>query len=739
MTNFISRKIWIFVTGTTLMDDQKHFLSIANELGIREAQVRKTVELLDEENTVPFISRYRKEVTGNLDEEQIRAIEDGIRFLRVLDARKETVLNSIEKQGKLTPELQEKIMAATKLQEVEDLYLPYKPKRRTRATIAKEKGLGPLAELMLKLDTEVDDFDDFVASFIDEEKGVESAADALTGARDICAEAISDDAEVRKAIRDLTWRKGLIHSEAKSEESILQYEMYADFSQTVKSIQPYRTLAINRGEREGILRVNIDVPVDECIMGIEKMYISNQESPFVDHLKEAIADSYQRLIAPSIEREIRHDLTEKADEHAIDIFAKNLRNVLMQPPITGATIMGIDPGFRTGSKVVVIDSTGKYLEGATIYPHAPQKHWDQSKQILHKMIDTHNAQIIAIGNGTASRETEALALDLIEETELDLSYIIVNEAGASVYSASKLAREEFPDMDVSMRGAVSIARRLLDPLSELVKIDPKSIGVGLYQHDVNQSQLSEMLDRVVESCVNFVGVNLNTASKALLRYVAGINSRTAENIVALRDNEGKFISREKLMDVKGMGANAFTQSAGFLRIPDADFFFDSTAVHPESYDAAKNLLNLLELDTTIIRKDGSIIEQRIKEKKFSLAELAEQCHTGQPTLEDIIDSLAKPNRDPRDELPKPIFRRDVLKMEDLKEGMILEGTVRNVVDFGAFVDIGVKTDGLVHRSQLSKGRIKHPTDVVSVGDNIKVKVLSVNPDAGKIGLSMILD
>lgn len=721
------------------MDSEKHFLIIAREQGLKEIQVRKTIELLDTENTVPFIARYRKEITGNLNEEQIRTIEDRIRVLRVLDARKETVLNSIEKQGKLTPELKEKILAATKLQEVEDLYLPYKPKKRTRATVAKEKGLEPLAELMIKLETAIDDFDALIASFINEEKGVATAEEALAGARDICAENISDDADVRKVVRKMSWRKGVIKSEAKTTEGIINYEMYAEFSQTVTSIQPYRILAINRGEREGILKVTIDVPVNECIAAIERKYLTNDNSPFFEHLKIAIADSYERLIAPSIEREIRSDSTSKADEHAIEIFARNLRNVLMQPPIHGATIMGIDPGYRTGCKVAVIDATGKFLEGATIYPHEPQKQWDEAKAILNSLGTTHNAQIFAIGNGTASRETEALVIELIEGTEQDLSYIIVNEAGASVYSASKLAKEEFPDLDVSMRGAISIARRLLDPLSELVKIDPKSIGVGLYQHDVNQAKLNEMLDRVVESCVNFVGVNVNTASKALLRYVAGVNSRVAENIVAMRNERGKFNSRQELMEVKGMGENAFTQAAGFLRIPNADYLFDSTAVHPESYEAAEKLLNLLELDSWQVRQNGAILEQQTKLKKMSLKDLAAQCGTGELTLQDIIESLAKPNRDPRDELPKPIFRRDVLKVEDLKENMILEGTVRNVVDFGAFVDIGVKTDGLVHKSQLSKGYIKHPTEVVSVGQNVKVKVLFVKPEANKIGLSMILE
>jgi len=721
------------------MQNEVHYKTIAKELGIRESQVQKTVELLDSENTVPFIARYRKEVTGNLDEEQIRGIEDRIRLLRVLDARKETVLNSIEKQGKLTPELEQKIMAATKLQEVEDLYLPYKPKKRTRATIAKEKGLEPLATMMLRLETDIENFDETVSAFIDEEKGVNSVKEALAGARDICAETISDDADIRKEIREISWRAGMVSSEWKVDDGHINYEIYKEFSQSAKKIQPYQILAINRGEREGVLRVKVEVPVDECISAVESAYITTEDSPFTDHMRTAIHDAYNRLIAPSIEREIRSELTDKADEHAIEIFAKNLRNVLMQPPVHGMNMIGLDPGFRTGCKAAVIDNTGKFLEGVTIYPHEPQKRWAEAKATMLALCEKYNVGIIAIGNGTASRESEALALEIIEEMESDLAYIIVNEAGASVYSASKLAKEEFPDLDVSMRGAVSIARRLLDPLSELVKIDPKSIGVGLYQHDVNQTKLNEMLDRIVESCVNFVGVNLNTASKALLRYVAGINSRIANNIIDLRDQQGRFHSRSELMEVKGLGDNAFTQSAGFLRIPNADYFLDSTAVHPESYQAAEKLLELLELDTTTIRSKGSLIGERLKSKKMSLVDIAQEVGTGEHTLGDIIESLEKPNLDPRDELPKPIFRRDVLKIEDLKEGMILEGTIRNVVDFGAFVDIGVKNDGLIHKSQLSRGYVKHPVDVVSVGNNVKVKVLSVNPEAGRISLTMILD
>ncbi len=721
------------------MSDEKHFETIANELGLKVWQVHKTVELLDTDNTVPFIARYRKEMSGNLNEEQIRSIEDRIRTLRVLDARKETVIHSIEKQGKLTPELKEKILAATKLQEVEDLYLPYKPKKRTRATVAKEKGLEPLANLMLKLETDIEDYDALIASFVDEEKGVNSPDEALAGARDICAEAISDNADVRKQMRSIFRKKGAVQSEAKVLEEYGNYEVYADFSQSLKSIQPYQILAINRGEKENFLKVSIDVPVDLCIREIEKMYLTNENSPFAPELKTAIGDSFSRLIAPSLEREMRSELTEKADEHAIDIFARNLRNLLLQPPIHGATIMGIDPGFRTGSKVTVIDSTGKFLAGATIYPHPPQNQWGEAKEKLLELVKQHNVQVIAIGNGTASRETESLAIDMIENYDGDLSYIIVNEAGASVYSASKLAKQEFPDLDVSMRGAISIARRLLDPLSELVKIDPKSIGVGLYQHDVNQAQLIKMLDQVVESCVNYVGVNLNTASSALLKYVAGINSRVAENIVKERDEKGSFKNRQQLKEVKGMGDMAFTQSAGFLRIPNADRFFDMTAVHPESYEAAEKLLAELELDSATVRGNGELLEARMKEKKVTVEQMAEICGTGVPTMEDIIESLAKPNLDPRDELPKPIFRRDVLKLEDLKEGMILTGTVRNVVDFGAFVDIGVKNDGLVHRSKMAKRYVKHPIEVVSVGQNVRVKVISVKPESGRISLSMILD
>ncbi len=720
-------------------DAEKHYRTISRELGIKQWQVQKTVELLDSENTVPFIARYRKEMTGNLDEVQIRSIEDRIRALRVLDARKETVLNSIDKQGKLTPELKQRILDATKLQEVEDLYLPYKPKKRTRATVAKEKGLEPLALLMLKLETAIDDYAALVASFISEEKGVATAEEALAGARDICAETISDNADIRKVIRKIFQSKGVLASEAKNKDDVGNYEVYAEFSHPVKTMQPYQTLAINRGEKEGYLKVAIEVPVDECIAEIERVYLVNDQSPFVPDLKAAISDSYQRLIAPSIEREIRSELTDRADEHAIDIFARNLRNLLLQPPIHGATIMGIDPGFRTGCKVAIIDPTGKFLTGATIYPHEPQRQWAQAKATLLELCHTHQVQIISIGNGTASRETESLAIEVIESYEGDLSYIIVNEAGASVYSASPLAKEEFPDLDVAMRGAVSIARRLLDPLSELVKIDPKSIGVGLYQHDVNQSNLSKMLDQVVESCVNFVGVNVNTASKALLRYVAGINSRIAENIVATRNEQGEFKNRMQLMEVKGMGETAFTQCAGFLRIPNAENFFDMTAVHPESYAAAEKLLQELELDSTAVRGHGELLEQKMRLKKLTVKQLAELCGTGVPTMQDIIESLAKPNRDPRDELPKPIFRRDVLKIEDLKEGMILEGTVRNVVDFGAFVDIGVKQDGLVHKSQMAKRFVKQPTDVVSVGQNVKVKVLSVKPESGRISLSMIVD
>lgn len=712
---------------------------IAEELNLRTSQVDKTVELLDTENTVPFIARYRKEVTGSLDEDQIRAIEDRIKYLRNLDDRKQTVLKSISDQGKLTLELEQKIKAAQKLQDVEDFYLPYKPKRRTRATIAKEKGLEPLAELIMKQETSDGDRIEIASQYISEEKAVTSAEAALAGARDIIAEIISEDADIRKIIRKQTQDKGLLASEGTSPESAKDYEIYQEFSEPIKSIPPHRILAINRGEREKMLRVNIDVETEMLLSPMQNKYITNKRSIFAEDMELAVSDSYDRLIAPAIAREMRKLLTEKADSHAIEIFAQNLKALLLIPPMQDKMIMGIDPGYRTGCKVAVIDSTGKYLEGETIYPHPPQKRWQEAQDIVSRLADKYQVDIIAIGNGTASRETEQLVAEIIGQMDQTIHYTIVNEAGASVYSASPVAKQEFPDLEASQRGNISIARRLMDPLSELVKIDPKSIGVGLYQHDVDQNQLSESLDHVVESCVNAVGVDLNTASSSLLKYVAGINSRVADNIVKHREEKGKFHSREELKSVKGLGINAFVQASGFLRIPDGDTFFDRTAVHPESYSAAEKLLDALHLDLNAIQTDGSALKKAVKQSDTKMSDLATLCNSGQETLQDIIESLEKPNRDPRDQMDKPILRSDVLSMNDLAEGMILKGTVRNVVDFGAFVDIGVKQDGLVHLSKMAKRFIKHPLDVVSVGDVIEVKIMSIDIDRGRIGLSMLLD
>ncbi|MDZ7345690.1 MAG: RNA-binding transcriptional accessory protein [candidate division KSB1 bacterium] len=721
------------------MDEQQMYTLIAEELNLRWKQVQNTVELLDQENTVPFIARYRKEVTGSLDEEQIRAIEERIRYLRHLEERKQAVIKSIAEQGKLTPELEAQINAALKLQDVEDLYLPYKPKRRTRATIAKEKGLEPLAEMILRQEIVAGSMDEIVAPFLSEEKGDLSVEEALAGARDIVAELISEDAAVRRTIRELTQQKGVLTAEARDPQNVGEYEVYKNFSESLKTIPAYRVLAINRGERENFLRVAVETPEAEMIQAVEAAYPANEKSLFADELRSAVADAYRRLIAPSIEREMRALLTEAADKHAIEVFARNLRALLMTPPLKGHRILGIDPGYRTGCKVAVIDETGKYLEGATIYPHAPQNHWAEAKEIVRGLIERHGADVIAIGNGTASRETEKLAAEIIAESDRKLSYTIVNEAGASVYSASPVAKKEFPDLDASMRGNISIARRLLDPLSELVKIDPKSIGVGLYQHDVNQTWLSEALDHVVESAVNQVGVDLNTASASLLKYVSGINSRIAENIVKYREDNGLFRSREELKQVKGLGENTFVQAAGFLRVRESENFFDSTAVHPESYQAAGKLLAELGLKSEEVRQRGSLVRERIKQDGRSIAELARICGCGEETMKDIIESLEKPNRDPRDEMPPVVLRSDVLSIDDLYEGLVLKGTVRNVVDFGAFVDIGVKQDGLVHLSRMAKKYVRNPLDVVSVGDVVEVKVISIDKERGRIGLSMVLD
>jgi uncharacterized protein len=706
--------------------------TIAQELGLKADQIARTVQLLDEDNTIPFIARYRKEVTGGLDEEQLRAIQSRLNYLRHLEERKETVLKSIAEQGKLTPELEARIRAAMVLQEVEDLYLPYKPKRRTRATIARERGLEPLAELILAQEITEGTLEQFAQDYLSEE--VPTVEEAYAGARDIVAEVVSEDADLRKRVREQTLDQGRLVC-AVADASLDpqgKYQMYYEYSEPLQDIPPHRLLAINRGEKESVLRVKVEAPEDEIMVAAQGRYLKNERSIFAIQAREAAADGYKRLMAPSIERELRNARTDEADDHAIKVFAANLRNLLLQPPLRGKRVMGIDPGYRTGCKVALVDETGKFLGGTTIYPHEPQKQWDEAREVLVNLVTKGEIDVITIGNGTASRETEALAAEVIAEAGQG-AYVIVNEAGASVYSASPLAREELPDMDVSMRGAVSIARRLQDPLAELVKIEPRSVGVGLYQHDVDQKKMAETLDAVVESAVNHVGVDLNTASPALLQYVSGINKRVAQAIVKHRDEHGPFKSRQKLKKVKGIGDKGFEQSAGFLKIPAGEDPLDNTFIHPESYGVVERLFALMG-----VQGDEHDLAQRVKtfRAENDLAELAEVLEVGLPTLRDILDNLIKPGRDPRDELPKPILRSDVLKMEDLREGMTLRGTVRNVVDFGAFVDIGVKQDGLVHVSQMADRYVRNPLEVVSVGDVVEVRVISLDLERGRIGLSM---
>jgi len=711
---------------------------IAAGLNVHPEQVARAIELFDADNTVPFVARYRKEVTGGLDEVQLRDILERLTYLRNLDARKETVLNSITEQGKLTDDLRGRIGAAATLQEVEDLYLPFKPKRRTRATIARERGLEPLADQMMAQNLAKGDADALAAVFLNAD--VPTAADALAGARDIIAERVAEDATVRASVRDRTRREAVlvtaVADQAKDPRGV--FADYYDYREKLTKLPPHRLLAINRGEREGVLKVKLDSPDDELIARIQNMVIKNPRSVFTSHLREAIADGYKRLLAPSIETGLRGEFTDTSDNHAIDTFAANLRQLLLQPPIKGKTVVGIDPGFRTGCKIALVDATGKFLGGVTIYPHEPQKRWAEAKTVLLKLIG-QGADILAIGNGTASRETEALAAEVIAEArggvgrERQPAYVIVSEAGASVYSASDLARAEFPDLDVSMRGAISIARRLQDPLAELVKIDPKAIGVGLYQHDVNQKQLAGTLDAVVESAVNHVGVDVNTASAALLSYVAGISRRVAEAIVKQREENGPFRARAELKKVKGLGAKTYEQAIGFLKIPGGREPLDNTFIHPESYPVVERLFADLN-----VRGDEKELPAKIEQlrRQRDLSELAARLKVGQPTLADILESLAKPGRDPRDGLPAPLLRQDVLSLKDLKEGMILTGTVRNIVDFGAFVDIGVKQDGLVHISQMSDRFIKSPFEAVSVGDVVQVKVMSIDAGRGRIGLSM---
>ena len=705
---------------------------LTEELGVQRWQVEAAVKLIDEGNTIPFISRYRKEATGSLNDEVLRNLYERLNYLRGLEDKKNQVLGSIQEQGKLTEELKAQILAAETLVAVDDLYRPYRPKRRTRATIAKEKGLEGLADV-LRLQMMKKPLAEEAAAYISEEKGVLTAEDAIAGAGDILAEAISDEADYRTYIRKATFDEGQLISEAKDEKTQTVYEMYYHYEEPVKKAAGHRILALNRGEAEKVLNVRVEAPEERILRYLEKKVIVRDNPHTTPTLKSVIADSYSRLIAPSIEREIRNELTEKAEDGAINVFGKNLKQLLMQPPIVGQVVLGWDPAFRTGCKLAVVDATGKVLDTVVIYPTAPQNKVTEAKATLKKLIAKYGITLISVGNGTASRESEQVIVELIRELPTPVRYVIVNEAGASVYSASKLATEEFPNFDVGQRSAASIARRLQDPLAELVKIDPRSIGVGQYQHDMNQKKLGDALSGVVEDCVNRVGVDLNTASAPLLEYVSGINKTLAKNIVAYREENGRFISRRELLKVSKLGPKAFEQCAGFLRITDGKNPLDATSVHPESYASAEKLLTTMGYTTDDLKKGGI---KGLSEKIHDYKHLAEKLEIGELTLRDIVKELEKPGRDPRDEMPKPILRTDVLEMKDLKPGMVLKGTVRNVIDFGVFVDIGVHQDGLVHISQITDRYIKHPLEVLSVGDIVDVKVLSVDLQKKRIALTM---
>ena len=716
---------------------------IANELGVRKSQVDSTIKLIDDENTIPFIARYRKEATGGLSDEQLRNLGERLTYLRNLEERKQEVLKSIESQGKLTDEIKSDLEKSTTLAEVEDIYRPYKQKKRTRATIAKEKGLEELANTIIEQKAKESIYE-VANKYINEEKDVKTAEDAIAGALDIIAENISDNAKYRKQIKRTCYLEGMITTKATKPEEKSSYDMYYDFSEKVNRIPSHRILAINRGEKEEFLKVKIDKPQEKILANIEKDIIKDEHSQYAELLKNCISDSFSRLIEPSIDREIRADLTEKADEQAIKVFGKNAKQLLLASPIKGKTVIGFDPAYRTGCKIAVIDETGKVLDTTTVYPTEPQNDVEGAKAELTKLILKDNVQMFAIGNGTASRESEQFVASLIKEIKekynKDLVYVIVSEAGASVYSASKLATEEYPDINVSLRGAISIARRLQDPLAELVKIDPKAIGVGQYQHDVNQKQLEESLTGVVEDAVNSVGVDINTATPSLLSYVSGVNKTIAKNIVKYREENGKVCERKELLKVPKLGKVAYEQCAGFIRVPGGKNPLEITGVHPESYDVAKNLLKEFGFDTKDLTD-----KEKIKDVKARLSEvnnekdiktLASKFNIGEPTLKDIINELIKPGRDPREDMPKPILRSDVLSFDDLRDGMILTGTVRNVTDFGAFVDVGVKHDGLVHISEMSDKFIKNPSEVVSVGDIVKVQVIGIDKDRQKVKLSM---
>ena len=719
--------------------------TIAQELEVKESQVEAAVKLIDEGNTIPFIARYRKEATGGLSDETLRKLGERLTYLRNLEQRKEEVVKSIEEQGKLTDEIIQAVAISKTLAEVEDIYRPYKQKKKTRATVAKAKGLEPLAEIIIE-QKETTPIEKIAEQYINienlseedkknKDKVVKTAEEAIQGALDIIAENISDNSKYRKEIKRICYREAQIETKATDEEKKSNYEMYYDKQEPIKYIPSHRILAINRGEKEEFIKVKIQKPEEKILMYIEKDIIKG-ETQFTEMLKATILDAFKRLIEPSIDREIRSDLTEKAEEKAIKVFGQNSKQLLLGAPIKGKTVMGFDPAYRTGCKIAVIDETGKVLDYTTVYPTEPQNDIEGAKKELLKLIEKDKIDMIAIGNGTASRESEMFVSDMIKETPRDVHYVIVSEAGASVYSASKLATEEYPDINVSIRGAISIARRLQDPLAELVKIDPKAIGVGQYQHDVNQKKLAESLTGVVEDSVNKVGVDVNTATPSLLSYVSGINGTIAKNIVKYRDENGKLKNRKELLKVPKLGKVAFEQCAGFLRIFDGDNPLEITAVHPESYEPTEKLLANLGFNKTDLKDKEKIDELRQKLKSVDVAKTAKELEIGEMTLADIISELSKPGRDPREDMPKPILRSDVLKLEDLKEGMILTGTVRNVIDFGAFVDIGVKHDGLVHISEMSEKFIKNPSEIVSVGDIVKVKVIKIDLERQKVGLSM---
>ena len=719
--------------------------TISQELGIKEKQVENAIKLIDEGNTIPFIARYRKEVTGGLSDEILRELGERLSYLRNLEQRKEEVIKSIDEQGKLTDEILQAVAIAKTLAEVEDIYRPYKQKKKTRATVAKAKGLEPLANIILE-QKETKDIKEIAKEYVNidklsdedkknKDKVVATVDDAISGALDIIAEIISDEPKYRKQIKKFCYREGLIVTKATKENEKSNYEMYYDYKEAIKYIPSHRILAINRGEKESFLKVSLEKPEDKILNYIERDIIKG-ETQFTAMIKETISDSFKRLIEPSIDREIRSDLTDKAEEKAIKVFGKNSKQLLLGAPIKGKTVMGFDPAYRTGCKIAVIDETGKVLDYTTVYPTEPQNDVEGAKKELLKLIEKDKVDMIAIGNGTASRESEMFVADMIKEASRDVHYVIVSEAGASVYSASKLATEEYPDINVSIRGAISIARRLQDPLAELVKIDPKAIGVGQYQHDVNQKKLSESLTAVVEDSVNKVGVDVNTATPSLLSYVSGINNTIAKNIVKYRDENGKLKNRKQLLKVPKLGKVAFEQCAGFIRIYDGDNPLELTAVHPESYEATEKLLAEIGFDKNDLKDKEKLEDLRNKLKSINIEKTAKELGIGEMTLGDIIEELSRPGRDPREDMPKPILRSDVLKLEDLKEGMVLTGTVRNVIDFGAFVDIGVKHDGLVHISEMSDKYIKNPSEVVSVGDIVKVKVINIDKERQKVALSM---